>query len=111
MIDEKQMQEAAIKCADDKNPCHYAVEAMDMETACRVSFEEGVNWFKRNLWHDACEEPNEDKAIITEYEECAGINYEIGSNDGVYDWRENVKEMNIKRWCYISDLIPKGGEK
>lgn len=40
--------------------------------------------------------------------------------DGVFDtfvisknqnWKEWANGINIKRWAYISDLLPKGGKK
>ena len=26
-------------------------------------------------------------------------------------WNEVVRDFNISKWCYIEDLLPKGGEE
>ena len=118
MIDEKKIQEAAAKCYEDKYHFNYAATLADDDSTplfeegdIKNSFICGINWFKQSIWHDASEVPEEDKIVITEYEDCAGVSYEIDCNDGVNDWGENVKNYNIKRWCCISDLLPKGGEE
>lgn len=58
MIDEKKIQEAAIMNADYFNPCR---STLDREEACRASFEDGVEWFKKALWHDASEMPKRER--------------------------------------------------
>ena len=105
MIDEKKTDEAASKYANV-----YSSEYPEAYSF-HDGFIKGINWFKQSIWHDASEVPEEDKIVITKYEDCAGVSYGIDSNDGVNDWGENVKNYNIKRWCCISDLLPKGGEE
>lgn len=61
MIDEKKIQEAAIMNADYFNPCR---STLDREEACRASFEDGVEWFKKTLWHEASVKPEGNVVIL-----------------------------------------------
>lgn len=54
MIDENKIIEAAIQNADKYNPCR---STLDMEEVCRTSFNDGIEWFKNAIWHDASEKP------------------------------------------------------
>lgn len=57
MINEKEIRKAAIANADNFNPCR---STLDREEACRASFEDGVEWFKKALWHTEDEIPEAD---------------------------------------------------
>ena len=37
--------------------------------------------------------------------------YEIDMNIPHVPWGYIVTNYNFKKWCYIEDLLPKGGEK
>ena len=81
-----------------------------------MHFENGAGWADEHpnlerLWHDASEEP-------------PGYNYEILCVDildmnfvcsGVIDLLSNTnwdeRRGVVKMWAYISDLLPKGGER
>ena len=81
-----------------------------------MHFENGAGWADEHpnlerLWHDASEEPQ-------------GYNYEILCVDildmnfvcsGVIDLLSNrnwdERRGVVKMWAYISDLLPKGGER
>lgn len=105
MIDENKIIEAAIKNADKYNPCR---STLDREEVCRASFANGVKWFKQAIWHDISEEPKENERIITEFRD-NGVSYEL---DIPYDnWECYCAFNDILRWCYLSDLLPKGGDK
>lgn len=109
MIDEKKIQEAAIMNADYFNPCR---STLDREEACRASFEDGVEWFKKALWHDASETPEEGKQILYTATEGGEIVDVKVTTTALYDfipWNEVVRNFNISKWCYINDLLPKGG--
>lgn len=61
------------------------------------------------VWHPAEEEPRPYKDILTEkkkgfYVVCSWY------NEG-YGWKSYVKIFQLKRWAYIDDLLPKGGEE
>lgn len=83
---------------------------------CYDAFLHGVEWADAhpiNVWHDASEEPKgvyqimcQDKFAkywMTDY-------YEDKEYNGK-GWKECVECECIIRWAYISDLLPKGGEK
>lgn len=109
MIDEKKIQEAAIMNADYFNPCR---STLDREEACRASFEDGVEWFKKALWHDASVKPEGNAVILYQWLDDRGT-MDVGI-DGVFsdvEWAKFVAYNNITKWCYIEDLLPKGGEK
>jgi len=109
MIDEKKIQEAAIMNADYFNPCR---STLDREEACRASFEDGVEWFKKALWHDASVKPEGNAVILYQWLDDRGT-MDVGI-DGVFsdvEWAKFVAYNRITKWCYIEDLLPKGGEK
>lgn len=108
MIDEKTIQEAAIMNADYFNPCR---STLDREEACRASFEDGVEWFKKALWHDASEMPEKGKAFIFLAESNSSKHYHVGVVYNPMDYDKNCKWWGVIEWCYIEDLLPKGGEK
>ena len=70
-----------------------------------------------NIWHDVGEEPlleGEEIISISEYGSthiserfCCTFLYNLED----YYWEEFVNSLKIKKWAYISDLLPKGGEK
>lgn len=109
MIDEKKITEAAILNADKYNPCR---STLDREEMCRASFVNGVKWFKEAIWHDASEKPQGSAAILyLWHDEQGGMDVGI---DGVFDdleWKKFVEYNKITKWCYIDDILPKGGEK
>ncbi len=69
-------------------------------------FKDGIRWLKKNIWHNASEEPTEKKALI------------ILDNDG-YIWKDDymLEERNCTHWeefvvlvdavcwCYKDDLM------
>ena len=109
MIDEKKITEAAIQNADKYNPCR---SPLDREEVCRASFVNGVKWFKEAIWHDASEKPQGSAAILyLWHDEQGGMDVGI---DGVFDdldWKKFVEYNKITKWCYINDILPKGGER
>lgn len=108
MIDEKKIQEAAIMNADYFNPCR---STLNREEACRASFEDGVEWFKKALWHDASEMPENGKAFIFLAESNSSKHYHVGVVYNPMDYDKNCEWWGVIEWCYIEDLLPKGGEK
>lgn len=109
MIDEKKITEAADLNADKYNPCR---STLDKEEACRASFKDGVEWFKKTIWHDASEEPESDKCILIRFVDYKG-NVEYGTDilAPPITWNNWVEICKITKWCYVEDLLPKGGEK
>ena len=67
---------------------------------------------KATLWHNASEEPEENKKLLVQYTNyILEDDYEIDMNSPYVSWRYLVTTYNFKKWCYIEDLLPKGGEK
>lgn len=105
MIDEKKIQEAAAGM--------FNVGGL-VNTVERMAFERGVDWFKKALWHDTSETPEEGKQILYTATEGGEIVDVKVTTTALYDfipWNEVVRDFNISKWCYIEDLLPKGGEK
>ena len=103
MIDEKEIRKAAIINADDFNPCR---STLDREEACRASFEDGVEWFKKALWHDASVRPEGNAVILYQWLDDRGT-MDVGI-DGVFsdvEWAKFVAYNRITKWCYIEDLL------
>lgn len=67
---------------------------------------------KTNLWHEASEEPEYGKKILVQYTNyMMEDDYETDMNSPHVPWRYLVTAYNFKKWCYIEDLLLKGGEK
>ena len=64
----------------------------------------------KSLWHDPSEEPKLDQWFLAQIGDDAFDTF-IMAMDKNKKWRNWCKGINIKRWAYISDLLPKGGEK
>lgn len=95
--------------ADYFNPCR---STLDREEACRASFEDGVEWFKKALWHDASVKPEGNAVILYQWLDDRGT-MDVGI-DGVFsdvEWAKFVAYNRITKWCYIEDLLPKESEK
>ena len=63
-----------------------------------------------SIWHDASEEPLLDQWFLAQIGDNAYDTFvmEMDKNE---DWKEWSNGINIKRWAYIRDLLPKGGKK
>lgn len=77
------------------------------------AFEEGVKWADEhpiNMWHDTNEEPRFNQWFLAQIGDNAFDTFvmEMDKNE---DWKEWSNGINIKRWAYIRDLLPKGGKK
>lgn len=64
------------------------------------------------LWHDASEEPESDKCILIRFVDYKG-NVEYGTDilAPPITWNNWVEICKITKWCYVEDLLPKGGDK
>ena len=63
------------------------------------------------VWHDAKEKPRTKEWILVQF---SGGDYEAFALDelGVETWSDWwCDNYKVIRWAYISDLLPKGGEK
>lgn len=108
MIDEKKITEAVNAYIGFPKELGEGLET----SMRRDAFRDGVDWFKNALWHDASEEPTRDEKIIVQYEDWGGdIDYDLDIHYPIYSWKHKVEEINVTKWCYLADLLPKGGDK
>ena len=79
------------------------------------AFKAGAKWaineFLKDLWHPNTEEPEENRNILIEHK-CGDLLYHTEEYDCYYDdpWDFKVRILNITRWLYIDDLLPKEGD-
>lgn len=113
MIDEKDIRKAATLTY---NPALDAVANF----AARNAFAAGVEWFKKALWHTEDEIPEADRLILVKdwkfkdeyltFDTTEELNLE--DFDKEHQWECFCKLADLDfTWCYIEDLLPKGGEK
>ena len=115
MIDEKEKQDGMKACFDRRVDDKVEREFMrDPLIAYTRAFDDAIDWFKKALWHDASVKPEEGgKILYTDTEGGEIVDVNVTTTD-LYDfmpWNEVVRFFNISKWCYIDDLLPKGGEK
>lgn len=85
-----------------------------------IDFEAGAKWADANpksglidlsqVWHDASEEPKLKAWCIVQIDENAFDTF-IMAIDKNGSWAKWSRSVNITRWAYIKDLLPKGGEQ
>ena len=86
---------------------------------CHNAFLHGVEWADKHpvdKWHDASEEPEFGREIITIdiYENSvSGVFGKLNNYKGVfYNYSSLCHYWSaITKWAYIKDLLPKGGEE
>ena len=78
----------------------------------RDAFRDGVEWFKEAIWHDASEEPEFNKRILVQHKTLMEeVGFHLDTHVSTYPWELNVRDLRITKWCYLADLLPKGGEE
>lgn len=79
---------------------------------CHNAFLHGVEWADEhpaNVWHDASEEPTKKGYLLIQFGNAEYGTFKLRDIDVWRAWL--MKNCYIIRWAYISDLLPKGGEK
>lgn len=67
---------------------------------------------KTNLWHEASEEPEENKKLLVQYtNDDLETDYEIDMHSPFTEWKQHAVSYKFMKWCYIEDVLPKGGEE
>ena len=61
------------------------------------------------IWHDASEMPKDDEWILTQFHDCYDTLVLCDLMTELFYAR--CKKYGDIRWAYVSDLLPKGGEK
>lgn len=113
MIDEKEVRKAATLTY---NPALDAVANF----AARNAFAAGVEWFKKALWHTEDEIPEADRLILVKdwklkdrysiFDTTEELNLEDFDKEQQWDCFCKLADFDVA-WCYIEDILPKGGEK
>lgn len=109
MIDNKKIEEVA------RRYCK-ATDCKKEESLLKEGFKDGAHWaineLLKDLWHPVSEEPEENKKLLVQYTNyMVEDDYEIDIKSTHVSWGYLVNAYNFKKWCYIEDLLPKGGEK
>lgn len=124
MIDEKKIEEAAEKYADDATKINTGLDWYDH---ANYGFKEGVNWtiqeFLKDLFHAACEVPWNDNGKVLSFSREIGYRklYDMNAmlnetpcNTYKEMWEKEVKAYRWSDWIYVDELfglITKGGKQ
>ena len=104
MIDNKKIKEAA------RNYCNNRYPASQDVPFIAEGFRKGARWaiheFLKNLWHPASEEPRRNTICLAQIGKYAFDTFFDSEN-----WVSYSKGVNITRWLYVDDLIPKLNEE
>lgn len=132
MIDEKKKQNGMKTCFDRRIDDKVEREFMrDPLIAYTRAFNDAIDWFKNALWHERDEEPTEEGAIIKRlfkkgeiyltFFNWVKVKDDIIKSQKMYGSTQDQialcvriawKECgNFDKWCYLADLLPKGGEE
>lgn len=113
MIDEKKIQNGIKACFDRRIDDKVEREFMrDPLLAYTRAFNDAIGWFKKAIWHEASVKPEGNAVILYQWLDDRGT-MDVGI-DGVFsdvEWAKFVAYNSITKWCYIEDLLPKGGKK
>ena len=80
-------------------------------------FKDGAKWaineFLKNLWHLNTEEPDKNKSdIITlGFDNNAYLQFKESILWNKESWRHSISRCQIIKWAYLSDILPKEGDK
>ena len=122
MTREEEIIKGKIKCAS-KDYVNYLLDKQEYhnedytEDDIRQAFEKGAMFADKNpdlssLWHDASEEPKGTYIVL-----CDGLDNRQWVVDYLHidmsyaNWQDYAYAIKVNRWAYISDLLPKGGER
>ena len=113
-MDEKKIEEAAFDLYKNDNLDFVCSESIE-------GFKAGAHWaiqeFLKELWHDAKEEPKQEKRnILVQYKDndTSSIDTKAMFTNTKWQsfsrlWKEYIEFLDVTRWCYIDDIL--GGEK
>ena len=73
----------------------------DMYSTCKA-FIAGAQWRVRSVWHDVEMQPEDGRLTLLEY----GEGFNLIGGPQYWEWEDTVKQLDIKRWAYVEDLIP-----
>ena len=111
MIDEKKIEEAA------RNYCNNRYPASQDAAFVAEGFRKGARWaineFLKDLWHPNTEDPDKSKSdIITlGFDNDAFLQFKESIFWNKESWRHSISRCQIIKWAYLSDILPKEGDK
>lgn len=128
MIDEKKIEEAAnlhrfeliasMHGSTLGTPMQCFEEVVGIETdLIENSFITGAKWaideFLKDLWNPNTKEPDKSKSdIITlGFENDAYLQFKESILWNEESWRHSISRCQIIKWAYLSDILPKEGDK
>lgn len=83
-------------------------------SACmKVGFQRGVDWFKHAIWHGTDERPEEGEQIlyiVIDEDEIVDAKVTITALYDFIPWNEVARNFHISKWCYLADILQKGGK-
>lgn len=80
---------------------------------CFNAFLHGAGWAElhpADVWHEASKMPKEEEWILIQFDEDS-YDALVFCDMNAVAFRNCCKKCGSIRWAYISDLLPKGGEK
>ena len=87
-------------------------EALLIEEGFKEGANLAINEFLKDLWHPVSEEPEENKKLLVQYTNYdLETDYEVDMNTHFTEWKQHAVSYKFMKWCYIEDILHKGGEK
>lgn len=82
-------------------------------SAKREGFIDGAKWFDNAIWHSASERPEEGEQIlyiVIDEDEIVDAKVTITALYDFIPWNKVISSFHISKWCYLADILPKGGK-
>lgn len=81
-----------------------------------IHFANGADWadeHPKNVWHPSSEKPKDRSNILVRYTYlgCAELRSHRINYNHLPSWVEFIDNNEIEEWAYVSDILPKGGNK
>ena len=100
MIDDKKIEEVAF---NETYGMYGESESLENGFICGVHW--AINEFLKDLWHPATEEPKKFRKILFTGGSLDTTDTTMIIMDNI--WNTKVYLLEIKKWLYIEDLLPK----
>lgn len=111
MIDEKKIESMG------RGYSEFTYGTLKEHPLIEEAFREGAKWaideFLKDLWHPNAEEPDKSKSdIITlGFDNDAYLQFKESILWNEESWRHSISRCQIIKWAYLSDILPKEGDK
>lgn len=86
-------------------------------------FRDGIEWAEENppqdvinlndIWHPVTKQPigKDWKILCEDKSDCYWVESKCSLSPFYSNWQKYAEDVELNRWAYISDLLPKGGKK